>query len=266
MADREASALLRRHRLQVAAIAEAAAKQVSDLARKAPTGDIDKWFEQTVKQIMEIVAVAFEVIRRLTAAFLQEHADLNGAEVTPVLAELDFLTSVEGLRITGPVAFKQHMTVSGGDVNASRAVMAKRMAGSVQRQAMAADRDTTHQTIDANESIVGWRRVSDGSPCSWCAMLISRGAVYKSKRSAETVVGRRGVARGAGPEARAIGQSYHDNDGCTAVPLYESEEEPEDVDALYDEWNRVTGGLSGRAALKAWRRHWDGKQHAASKG
>lgn len=248
----------------MAAIAEAAARQVSDLARRAPTDDIDKWFEQTVKQIMEIVAVAFEAIRRLTAAFLGEHADLHGVDVTPKLAELDFLQSVEGLRITGPVAFKQHMNVSSGDVNASRAVMAKRMGGSVQRRAMAAERDTTHLTIDANRTIVGWRRVSDGDPCSWCAMLVSRGAVYKSHRSATSVVGRRGVARGTGPEARAIGQSYHDNDGCTAVPLYEDEEEPAEVDDLYDEWHRVTGGLSGAEALKAWRRHWDGK--ATAKG
>lgn len=244
----------------MAAIAEAAAKQVAQLARKAPTGDIDRWFEQTVKQIMEIVALAFEAIRRLTAAFLQEHAELSGARITPKLAELDFIAGTRSMHITGPVAFKQHMTVSGGDEAASRAVMAKRMAGATQRQTMAAERDTTHQTIDENDEIVGWRRISDGDPCSWCAMLISRGAVYKSRRSATSVVGRRGSPRGQGPEARALGQSYHDHDGCTAVPLYAHEEEPEEVDQMYDEWNRATAGLSGREALNAWRRYWDGKR------
>lgn len=241
----------------MAAIAEAAAKQVQDLARKAPTGDIDKWFEQTIAQIMEIVAVAYEVIRRLTAAFLQEHAELAGAKVVPKLAELDFIAGTRSLHITGPVAFKQHMTVSGGDELASRAVMSRRMSGAVQRQTMDADRDTTHLTIDANDDIVGWRRVSDGDPCAWCAMLISRGAVYKSRSSATRVVGRRGNARGTGPEARALGQSYHDNDGCTAVPLYAHEDEPAEVDDLYHHWNKVTAGLSGREALNAWRRSWE---------
>lgn len=242
----------------MAAIAEAAAKQVRDLALRAPEGDIDRWFEQTVNQIMEIIAVAFEVMRRITAAFLSQHAELSGAVVVPKLAELDFIAGTESLRITGPVAFKQHMTVS-GDPAAARVVMARKMSGSAQRQTMAAERDTTHLTIDANRTIVGWRRVGDGDPCAWCAMLISRGAVYKSRRSAETVVGRRGSPRGAGPEARAIGQSYHDGDGCTAVPLYADEEEPEDVDQLYDQWNKATAGLSGREALNAWRRYWDGK-------
>lgn len=208
---------------------------------------------------MEIIALAFEAIRRLTAAFLQEHAELFGAKITPVLADLDFLTSVEGLRITGPVAFKQHMTVS-GDEQASRAVMARRMAGSVQRQTMAAERDTTHLTVDANDDIIGWRRVSDGNPCAWCAMLIGRGAVYKSRRSATSVVGRRGVARGTGPLARAIGQSYHDHDGCTAVPLYAHEDEPVEVDDMFEQWQQATAGLSGREALNAWRRYWEGKR------
>lgn len=232
---------------------------MAGLARKAPTGDVDRWFEQTISQIMEIVAVAFASIRRLTAAFLAEHADLNGAQITPKLAELDFIAGTRSMHITGPVAFKQHMTVSGDEL-ASRAVMARKMAGAVQRQTMDGDRKTTHLTIDHNRVIVGWRRVSDGNPCAWCAMLISRGAVYKSNRSATSVVGRRGNPRGAGPQARALGQSYHDHDGCTAVPLYEDEDEPADVQDLQDEWDRITAGLSGREAVNAWRRHWDNRK------
>lgn len=243
----------------MAAIAAAAAKEIYKIARRAQTEDIDGWFERAVDQILELLAAFFETLRRLTSAFLEEHSSLNGVVVEPAIPDWLNEPARESLRITGPVAFKQNMEKTGDPVVA-RETMAKRMSGAAQRIAMDGQRRTVEETVERSDEIVGWRRVSDGNPCAWCAMLIGRGAVYKSRRSATSVVGRRGVARGTGPQARAIGQSYHDNDGCTAVPLYVDEEEPEDVDRLYDEWHSATAGLSGREALNAWRRYWEGKQ------
>lgn len=76
----------------------------------------------------------------------------------------------------------------------------------------------------------GWVRVSgSGRPCAFCAMLLSRGAVYESKATAQTVGG------------------YHPGCKCYAVPMFRDEELSGDKFKLNrqfkNEW--VTGmGLS----------------------
>ena len=76
-----------------------------------------------------------------------------------------------------------------------------------------------------------WRRVTDGNPCAFCAMLAARGPVYLTRESAGHVVGRE-MGRGTkhyrstgkvsygGPAdrrrgTRDIGERYHDRCGCT---------------------------------------------------
>lgn len=170
-----------------------------------------------------------------------------------MLAEWSTERALASLHSTGPAAFKTHIAAGGTPV-AARGVMASRLAGSAERLAMAGERETVEATIDESEEIVGWRRVGDGDPCSWCAMLISRGAVYKTAESAGQVVGRAGRVRGN----QAMGEGYHDMDGCTVVPLYESEEEPDDVADLYDQWSEVTAGSRSNAdALRKWRQYWE---------
>lgn len=258
MPKAEADRLLARHRLQAAAIAKAAADEIERLARQAPTGDVDGWFERVADQIVELIQVAFEVLTRLAGAFHEEYAAELGYEVRSALAEFDEGAVRTSLRVTGPVAFKQHLVIT-DDPDDSRRVMARRMAGATQRHTLAGDRDTTEATIEANDTIIGWRRVSDGDPCAWCAMLISRGAVYKSAKTATRVVGRGGKSRNRGKFAQAIGSSYHDGDGCTAVPVFEHEEDPEEVDELYEQWAHVTAGKSGKEALRVWRQYWDSR-------
>ena len=58
-----------------------------------------------------------------------------------------------------------------------------------------------------------WRRVSDGSPCAFCAMLVGRGPVYGSAASAAGVVGRGRASKTRG--SQALGSRFHDHCGCT---------------------------------------------------
>lgn len=69
------------------------------------------------------------------------------------------------------------------------------LATRTQLEVMAAGRETV-----AN-SAKRWRRVSDGNPCGWCAMLVSRGPVYRSEDRA------------------GMGRRYHTRCGCTAEPV-----------------------------------------------
>lgn len=127
------------------------------------------------------------------------------------------------------------------------------------RQAAASERvvqDGARSTIwaiaDRDHRAIGWVRVSrTGTPCGWCAMLISRGPVYRSQASATFAGGASGYTDG---------DKYHDNCHCFAMPVFGFDEyRNSDLFALNrqyaDEWPRVTSGLSGKAAVSAWRRH-----------
>lgn len=89
--------------------------------------------------------------------------------------------------------------------------------------------------------IVGWRRVSSGSGCSFCAMLESRGAVYRRERSARF--------------------QAHDGCSCTAEPVWRREPDPPNVVELREEWERVTGHIPDRKGkVRAWNQYWRQKQ------
>lgn len=240
-------------------MAAAAVQGVRQIAKTADLDDIDAWWARVVEDIVALVAAGWAVARELAELFLPEHAAIEGRQVTPVPAVWNTEQVETALRVTGPVAFKQHVSAGGTAVSA-RVAMGNRLTGSVERLVLAGERDTVHATVDESDEIVGWRRVGDGDPCAWCAMLISRGAVYKSRASALGVVGRRGRKRRAG--GRALGQGYHDNDGCTAEPLYEHEEEPAEVEELYDQWQSATEGKGGIDAMRAWREYWENRKPA----
>ena len=111
-------------------------------------------------------------------------------------------------------------------------------------------RDATQQIGRRDRRVHAWIRVhypKDGrGPCAFCAMMLSRGAVYTSQESAGGAIG--------GPN------SFHPNCRCQAVPVYQGEfwrEMPEYTTNVYYEklWQKVypnTG--SSEARFNTWRR------------
>ncbi len=108
-------------------------------------------------------------------------------------------------------------------------------------------RDLIEAAGELDDRILGYVRLSrTGTPCGWCAMLISRGPVYKSERSA----------------TRSWGDNhkYHDNCNCYAEPVFNREHYNNsplfELNRRYSrEWPRVTRGTGGRNALSAWRKY-----------
>jgi hypothetical protein len=229
-------------------VAAVAVEGVQQIVKGADLDDIDAWWARVVEDIIALVAAGWAVARELADVFLTDHAEIEGHQVVPVLATWETGQVDTSLRVTGPVAFKQHIA-AGGNPASARVAMGNRLAGSVERLVLNGERDTVNATVDDSAEIVGWRRVSDGDPCAFCAMLVSRGAVYKDARSAG--------------DARFGGTPYHDRDGCTAVPLYEHEDEPAEVADLYQQWLNATKGKSGNDALRAWRNYWEGRDEPA---
>lgn len=131
---------------------------------------------------------------------------------------------------------------------------AARVAASSERLVLNGGRGSVYAYGSRDRRVLAWARVSlSGDPCSFCAMLISRGINYKSESSA---------SRGAGVTV-IDGQTldaYHDNCRCIAVPIYSQSQFDSDPRfdqnrALRKEWDeRIKDNYSGAEARNAWRR------------
>jgi hypothetical protein len=129
-----------------------------------------------------------------------------------------------------------------------------RQAAAAERVALNGARSTVWNHMQRDRRAIGYIRLSrTGTPCGWCAMLISRGPVYRSQKSAEY----------------ADGDKYHDNCHCYAEPVFSREQyngsSAYELNRRYEElWPKVTRGLSGKAAVAAWRRFIRQEQKAAA--
>lgn len=78
-----------------------------------------------------------------------------------------------------------------------------RVIGTMAKLVLAGGRRTITGGVSADRKALGWTRVTSGDPCTFCRMLASRGAVYKSERSAEF--------------------DAHDHDACVPEPLFQGD-------------------------------------------
>lgn len=118
-------------------------------------------------------------------------------------------------------------------------------AGAAGRHVLEGGRHMGLALIHADDVAKGWIRVTDGDPCAFCAMLASRGPVYRSEQSANFVVNPKA--------ARPLGAKYHDNCGCSAEAVFDRGQEwPELNRQLRELWNRVAKGQND--PLNAFRR------------
>lgn len=84
-----------------------------------------------------------------------------------------------------------------------------------------------------------WLRVTAASPCHFCAMLASRGAVFATQRSADF--------------------ETHDHCSCGVEVSYPGSTLPERSVEFNDLWNASTRGRSGAEARRAFRRAHEGR-------
>lgn len=92
------------------------------------------------------------------------------------------------------------------------------VSGAMTRHVLAGGRDALLESVAADPEALGWARVTDGDPCYFCALLASRGPVYKDQASA--------------------GFEAHDHCACMAEPVYPGAEWPgkaREYAALYRE-------------------------------
>ncbi|MGS2805340.1 VG15 protein [Nocardia sp. MW-W600-9] len=133
----------------------------------------------------------------------------------------------------------------------------ERVTATVERHIRQVDRETIVETANSSADEIGWARVLSGAEnCAFCAMLASRGPVYRSDKSALSVVGdRRGRTRGS----RELGERYHDHCDCDAVLVREGQdwagrEEFERLRRMWVAASAAHGDDTTRAFNRSWRR------------
>lgn len=107
------------------------------------------------------------------------------------------------LLVTGPIRVKQALAKGDSmEIAMEKALLAS--AGATTRLIADAGRDTVRENVHRDSRSVGYLRVTDGHPCSFCEMLAGRGAVYKSEYTA----------------GRGAHDPYHDHCLCTVQPVF----------------------------------------------
>lgn len=155
--------------------------------------------------------------QQVAGTYLDEYRRAEVGEPASIVLAAPSGTA-DALRIAGPIRVKQ-LIASGMDPEEAHQAAFRKYAGMVKRQTMMGGRLTIARTTGRDRRAIGWRRVTDGNPCAFCAMLASRGPVYRDAASAD-------------------GLQYHSDCGCTAEPAYSAweptEQEQEFIDAYTD--------------------------------
>ena len=243
MATPAADRLALAHQREIATIAGGVTSVVVSTALGADVTSVSTWYWAVADGLIARIQAGYAQARNSALAFLPRHAALANAPepIQAVPGSLDVGKLRKRLEIVGPVAFKRSIA-GGADTDEAVEAMASRMAAVADEAVRDGDRDVIEETVRRGRGLVGWRRRIGARACGFCAMLASRGAVYRSQRVAVLT---------------ARGERYHPNCRCWAEPLYRRDPDPPEVLRLRSQWARVTAGHSGRDAIRVWRRHWE---------
>ncbi|MBF4549678.1 hypothetical protein [Pseudoclavibacter sp. VKM Ac-2888] len=206
-------ALTEAHRLaqiRVGAQAEVAARA---LWPRLDVDDIDASVPMWMAANLVVAERQHDASVAMAAAYLEEYQRAEvGRPVIPAGADFDAEEVRAMLLINGPNRVKALINKGLTGPEAHAAAVTK-YGGIVRRATMAGGRRTVDETARSDQRAVGWRRVTDGNPCTFCAMLASRGPIYGTQASTAGDVMR--PTRGGGEGLR-----YHGHCGCTAEIVY----------------------------------------------
>lgn len=163
-----------------------------------------------------------------------------------VLAETEFdaQRSAVSLLGTGPGEVRRRMPAPEREAMEAGRLLSAKVAV---RLTTDGGRAVVQRAVELDTEAIGWARVLNVNPCSFCAMLASRGAVHK--RDSFDRANRRfhgiGIAK------------VHDGCRCGMRPVYSDSDfrDPTAEDALA-QWYRHTKGKTGKDAIKAFRRKY----------
>lgn len=200
----EARRLTEAHRLTQARLGAQTILRMRQLWPILDGEALDASFPLWLRSVTPLVRLQRVASARLAASYLGAfrtlELGLSADTTTPRLAETvvtDALTT--SMLVTGPAAVKS-ATKRGVTIERAMTIAEAMSASAAMRHALNGGRDTIVNTVRADRTALGWARATSGSPCAFCAMLASRGPVYKTETTG--------------------GFQAHDHCSCAVEPVY----------------------------------------------
>jgi hypothetical protein len=245
----EAARLTEAHRLAQQRVGRNAAAQALVAFRLLDHEDLDHTIERWIEVVVPLIQSNRQTSARLAASYLDVfrgmELGITPGRFTPDIAEdLPFRQLTTSLLVTGPAKIRSGLAKSH---NVEQVLNAAQVAtaGAAMRHAMNGGRDTVQRTVRADRSALGYARTVSGAPCAFCAMLASRGPVYKDDSFDASDARFHGFG-----EAKV-----HDHCSCGVEPVYRRDAAwPIGTNRYSQLWQDSTRGLSGDAARNAFRR------------
>lgn len=170
-----------------------------------------------------------------------EHAEGQAPTVRPKLADPEHLRT--SLFVHGPVEVKRALSQGASIDDAMRRGQVATV-GTATRTALNAGRHHVEDLVVADAQATGWQRViKSAKPCAFCALLASRGAVYKAGKYPPRT-------------------EYHYHCTCVAIPLFKSSKQHQQAQFYAALWKATTAGKKGKDAVNAFRRALAAAQRA----
>lgn len=177
-------------------------------------------FAQLVLATIVLVRAYYGLSASLAAGYFQSFRLVErapGAAATRLAGPIDERKVATALMVTGRDGLREAIAAS-QPPDEARAAALSRSSGSVTRQVLSGGRETILRSVAEDKEALGWGRVTDGDPCSFCAMLAGRGPVYK---------------------ADTVDFQAHDHCGCGAEPVYSGSEWPGRAREFHDIYNEA---------------------------
>lgn len=112
------------------------------------------------------------------------------------------------------------------------------VSGAMTRHVLDGGREVLREEGARDHTALAFARISDGSPCYFCALMISRGFVYRSKDTAGRTASSRFDGEGL--------YKFHDHCACTVEPVFTPDARPSAAAERYDQIYRDAHGEAAR--------------------
>ncbi|MEX2375022.1 MAG: hypothetical protein WD942_05470 [Dehalococcoidia bacterium] len=228
--------LTERHRTAQLALRALALRHVLAIWPAFDMEDAARSWPPVEAAMLAVIGEQRAVSASLAAGYFREfrRAEGVGGVATPVLAAFDAGASARArtsLEVTGYVTTERLRALKHPDPGKVALV---RISGVVPRHVLDGGRETLLRSVHADRRALGWARATSGDPCSFCAMLASRGPVYRE---------------------RTGDFQSHDHCACGLEPVYRRDQEwPQRSREYQRAWREATAGLSGGDARQAFRK------------
>ena len=228
-----------------------------DIHKPSSDSIIEGWIASLIPLVLayrersEGTAQIFYERSRITA--LPDVPFFTAASADPI-AEDAIATS---LLVTGPIGLieKLNANMSLADALAEAGDAA---AGAAIRHTLNGGRSSVLNSVKADPVALGYYRKTAERPCSFCAMLASRGAIGKDGKRLPSIYSEDSFAASDALFTGDGTAKVHDKCHCTLEPImFRTQALPDRNQAFADLWVASTNGLSGNDALNAFRRVYE---------